>query len=104
MDIVAVESTNLFIGSETAPRQVVRIVLRGTQGASGQPAQVRRAHEHTDLFASRDTLQLGIEAQSNPVADEVSALTAVVRPILEATLTRSRWISFKPPEATRTSA
>ena len=37
MDIVAVESTNLFIGSEAAPRQVVRIVLRGSQ------ASVRRA-------------------------------------------------------------
>ena len=41
MDIVAAESTNLFIGSEAAPRQVVRIVLRGTQAASGESAQVR---------------------------------------------------------------
>lgn len=32
------------------------------------------------------TLQLRIERQRNPVADEVSALTAVVRPILEGTL------------------
>ena len=33
-----------------------------------------------------ETLQLRIESQRNPVADEVSALTAVVRPILEGTL------------------
>lgn len=33
-----------------------------------------------------NTLQLRIERQRNPVADEVSALTAVVRPILEGTL------------------
>src|SRR6478609_6783556 len=46
MDIVAVESTNLFIGSDAAPRQVVRIVLRGSQGASGQPAQVRIEGPH----------------------------------------------------------
>ncbi len=32
------------------------------------------------------TLQLRVEDQRNPVADEVSALTAVVRPILEATM------------------
>ena len=41
MDIIAVESTNLFIGSEAAPRQVVRIVLRGSQESAGEPAQVR---------------------------------------------------------------
>jgi hypothetical protein len=34
----------------------------------------------------RTTLQLRIERQQNTVADEVSALTAVVRPILEGTL------------------
>lgn len=34
----------------------------------------------------QQTLQLRIERQKNPVADEVSALTAVVRPILEGTL------------------
>ncbi|MBI3789698.1 MAG: hypothetical protein HY275_02335 [Gemmatimonadetes bacterium] len=33
-----------------------------------------------------EKLQLRIETQRNPVADEVSALTAVVRPILEGTL------------------
>jgi len=33
-----------------------------------------------------NTLQIRVEQQRNPVADEVSALTAVVRPILEATL------------------
>jgi hypothetical protein len=31
-------------------------------------------------------MQLRLELQLNPVADEVSALTAVVRPILEGTL------------------
>jgi len=41
MDIISAESTNLFIGSEAAPRQVVRIVLRGAPGGSGDPAQVR---------------------------------------------------------------
>ncbi len=34
----------------------------------------------------RETVQLRVESQRNPVADEVSALTAVVRPILEGTL------------------
>lgn len=33
-----------------------------------------------------DQLELRVERQRNPVADEVSALTAVVRPILEGTL------------------
>ena len=32
MEIVAAESTNLFIGTEEAPRQVVRVVLRGSAG------------------------------------------------------------------------
>ncbi len=31
MEIVAAESTNLFIGSEASPRQVVRVILRGTE-------------------------------------------------------------------------
>jgi hypothetical protein len=35
---------------------------------------------------ANEKLQLRIEKQQNPVADEVSALTAVVRPILEGTL------------------
>ena len=35
---------------------------------------------------TQETLQLRIESQKNPVADEVSAITAVVRPILEGTL------------------
>src|SRR4029077_8924597 len=41
MDIISAEYTNLFIGSEAAQGQVVRIVVRSTQGASGEPAQVR---------------------------------------------------------------
>jgi alpha-mannosidase len=35
MDIIGAESTDLFIGSDAAPRQVVRVVLRG----SGAPAR-----------------------------------------------------------------
>src|SRR4029077_625754 len=41
MDIISAEYTNLFIGSEAAQGQVVRIVLRRTKGAAGEPAQVR---------------------------------------------------------------
>ena len=52
MDIVAAESTNLFIGTEAAPRQVVRIVLRVTGGASGEPAQVRIEGAHVRTEAS----------------------------------------------------
>ena len=37
MDIVAAESTNLFIGSEAAPRQVVRIVLRAPREHPASP-------------------------------------------------------------------
>lgn len=37
-------------------------------------------------MAGQETLQLRTEAQKSAVADEVSALTAMVRPILEATL------------------
>jgi hypothetical protein len=40
MEIVAAEATNLFIGTEAAPRQVVRVVLRGADG-DREPATVR---------------------------------------------------------------
>ena len=41
MEIVAAEATNLFTGTEAAPRQVVRLVLRGSDASAGQPGRVR---------------------------------------------------------------
>ena len=40
MEIVAAESTDLFIGSEASPRQVVRVVVRGTDASAGERVQV----------------------------------------------------------------
>jgi alpha-mannosidase len=40
MEIVAAESTNLFIGSEESPRQVVRVVLRGAPSEAGESVWV----------------------------------------------------------------
>ena len=48
MEIVAVESTNLFIGSEESPRQVVRIVVRGT--AAGIERAGPRQHRGSGRF------------------------------------------------------
>jgi len=41
MEIVAAESTNLFIGTEAAPRQVVKVVVRGTDADGSEPGRVR---------------------------------------------------------------
>jgi alpha-mannosidase len=42
MEILAAESTNLFIGTESAPRQVIRIRLRGSEPLDARgPARVR---------------------------------------------------------------
>jgi len=42
MDILAAEATNLFVGTESAPRQVVRIRVRGTEPRDARaPARVR---------------------------------------------------------------
>jgi alpha-mannosidase len=42
MEILAAESTNLFIGTESAPRQVIRLRLRGTEPLDARgPARVR---------------------------------------------------------------
>ncbi|MFL5726385.1 MAG: glycoside hydrolase family 38 C-terminal domain-containing protein [Chloroflexota bacterium] len=40
MDIVAAESTNLFIGTEESPRQVAVILVRGSDAGDREPAQV----------------------------------------------------------------
>ena len=40
MDIVAAESTNLFIGTEASPRQVALVAVRGSETSSGEPGRV----------------------------------------------------------------
>src|SRR3954452_19953457 len=40
VEIVAAESTKLFIGTDDAPRQVVHVVLRGTGTESAEVARV----------------------------------------------------------------
>jgi alpha-mannosidase len=40
MDIVAAESTNLFIGTEASPRQVAVVLIRGSDAAAREPARV----------------------------------------------------------------
>src|SRR6478735_8044154 len=86
MDIVAVESTNLFIGSEAAPRQVVRIVLRGAPGASGEPAQVHIEGARVRTEASvglgplgdRDEARLEVGVTVDPAAAAGDILDAEV--------------------------
>src|SRR6476620_2047886 len=88
MDIVGVESTNLFIGSEAPPRQVVRIVLRGAQGAAGQPAQVRIEGPHLRTEApvglgplgDRDEarLEIGVAVDGTPAAGDLLDAEVVV--------------------------
>src|SRR6478672_1500414 len=94
MDIVAVESTNLFIGSEAAPRQVVRIVLRGSGGAAGGPAQVRieGARVRTEApvglgpLGDRDEarLELGVAVDGSPAAGDTLDAEVVVEDGQEA--------------------
>ena len=81
MDIVAVESTNLFIGSEAAPRQVVRIVLRGSQETAAEPAQVRDRGR----------------AACEPRRRSASGRSATAR----RPVSRSAWPSMGPPVAGR---
>ncbi len=42
VEILAAEATNLFIGSDDAPRQVVRVALRGTAGTVPGSAEAAR--------------------------------------------------------------
>ena len=57
MEILAAEATNLFVGTESAPRQVVRIRVRGTDPRDSRaPAQVRVEGEHV---RSEDAVALG---------------------------------------------
>jgi alpha-mannosidase len=65
MEIVGAESTNLFIGSETSPRQVVRVVLRGTERADREPAQVsiQGARVRTEASVTLGPLGQGQEAR-----------------------------------------
>src|SRR6478752_1113455 len=88
MDIIAAESTNLFIGSEAEPRQVVRIVLRGAPGASGEPAQVRIEGARVRTEASvglgplgdRDEarLEIGVAVDGTPAAGDLLDAEVVV--------------------------
>jgi alpha-mannosidase len=65
MDIVAAESTNLFIGSEAAPRQVVRIVVRGTQPPARRPASlsIQGARLRTEEPVTLGPLGSGVEVR-----------------------------------------
>jgi alpha-mannosidase len=57
MEILAAEATNLFVGTEAAPRQVVRIRVRGSAPRDGRdPARVRVEGEHV---RSEESLVLG---------------------------------------------
>src|SRR5712691_937814 len=65
MEIVGAESTNLFIGSEASPRQVVQFVLRGTERQDREPAQVsiQGARVRTDGSVTLGPLGQGQEAR-----------------------------------------
>ena len=88
MDIVAAESTNLFIGSEAAPRQVVRIVLRGTQAAAGESAQVRiegaRVRTETPVGIgplgdrAEARLEIGVAVDGSPAAGDLLDAEVIV--------------------------
>jgi alpha-mannosidase len=57
MEILAAESTNLFIGTESAPRQVVRLRLRGSEPLDARgPARVRI---EGDRLRTEDTVVVG---------------------------------------------
>ena len=77
MEIVAAESTNLFVGSETAPRQVVRVLLRGTEQPAREPARVsiEGARLRTEEPVTIGPLGRGEEArlEIGVVVDEAAA-------------------------------
>src|SRR5689334_10722206 len=88
MEIVAAEATNLFIGTEDAPRQVVRIVLRGTDTDGREPARVRiegdRAHTQSHVTvgplarAQEARLEVGIAVDDGVTAGEELDVEVVV--------------------------
>ena len=88
MDIVAAESTNLFIGSEAAPRQVVRVVVRGTEPPARQPARlsIQGARVRTEepvmlgpLGPGVDVrLEIGVVIDADAVAGELLDAEIVV--------------------------
>jgi alpha-mannosidase len=63
MEILAAESTNLFVGSEAEPRQLVRISLRGGAGApgaeTGQREEPARVAIRADGLRSDEPVAVG---------------------------------------------
>ncbi len=66
MDFLAAEATNLFIGTEDAPRQVVRLRLVGSASLDGRgPARVRI---EGDSLRTEETLVIGPLGKGQEVA------------------------------------
>ena len=72
MEIVAAESTNLFVGTEESPRQVVRLRLRGALEADGrEPARVR---VEGDRLRSPEPLIVGPLGPGDDVGLEIGVI------------------------------
>ncbi|MGH3329377.1 MAG: glycoside hydrolase family 38 C-terminal domain-containing protein, partial [Streptomycetales bacterium] len=72
-EIVAVESTCLFAGTEHAPRQVVRVSLRTTGGQAGLRASV---HVAGPGVTTPEPARVAVPAGGEPVTAEVAVLAA----------------------------
>jgi alpha-mannosidase len=88
VEILAATSTNLFVGSEDDPRQVVRLTLRGTKGDSGEPAHVSvegdrlRSGESVSVgpldAGERAALEIGVVVDAGATAGESLPAEVVV--------------------------
>jgi alpha-mannosidase len=89
VEIVVPESTNLFVGTEATPRQVVRLTLRGGPEPNGrEPAKVRvvgdRLHSPEPLIVGplgrgdEVRLEIGVIVDGAIVAGDVRDAVAIV--------------------------
>jgi alpha-mannosidase len=88
MDILDARSTDLFVGTEQEPRQVVRVQIRGTSGDPREPARLtvrgERIHTETELTVGplspgeEARLEVGVAVEGPPVRDEPVPAEAVL--------------------------
>jgi len=72
VEIIAAESTNLFVGTEETPRQVVRLRLRGAPEQDGrEPARVR---VEGDRLRSPEPLVVGPLGHGDEILLEIGVI------------------------------
>jgi alpha-mannosidase len=72
MDILAAESTNLFVGTEDEPRQIVRVRVRGGEPRDGRAPSALRIEGAR--VRSQDTLSLGPLANGEEARLEIGVV------------------------------